>query len=143
MPKYTKKSLKKLLDDANILTTSDTIPALVILALDHNLINRDDVLTKVEKTPKQPVEEKRPVGRPRKYPPKEVDPNAVVDPKYHRLRTIRTNPRTVKLINVETGEETVYKSMYQLMKDTKHSYDYYRARDGCIVDGVKIKIIVD
>ncbi len=92
--------------------------------------------------PKQPAEEKRPVGRPRKYPPKIVDPDKVVDPKYHRLRTIRTNPMKVKLTNVETGEETLYKSMYRLMKDTKRSYDYYRARDGCIADGVKIEILV-
>ena len=82
-----------MLQDNNITTTAKSIAALMLIALDNGVITREEVL---RNEPKQ-ESEKKPRGRPRKYPPKEVDPNKVVDPKYHRLRTIRTNPISVKL----------------------------------------------
>src|SRR6218665_1373209 len=40
----------------------------------------------------------------------------LVDEKYERLKTIRTNPRRVEILDRETGEVVVYPSMYKAGK---------------------------
>lgn len=131
---YTKRDLLKLLADNNINATTNNLPELVVIALDKNVITRDDVFrSKVEK-------EKRPRGRPRKYPPKEVDPNKIIDPKYNRLLTIRKNPRKVTLTNVKTGDVTSYHSLYKAVKSTGLSFTYFKRNNGKIVDGMKIEM---
>ena len=123
--KYTKKSVIKMLENNNIPTTEIE---LMIIALENGLQKREDP-------------EPRARGRPRKYPLKEVDPDKVVDPKYHRLRTIRTNPISVKLTNVDTGEATSYGSLYKASRATHHGCGFFVRNNGKVVDRMKIEVI--
>ena len=97
------------------------------------LQNNDETENIIEELPKR--------GRPRKYPRKEVDPNKQTDPKHYRLRTIKNEPKQVKITNETTGEVTIYRSIYHAMNETKRSWNYYRVRDGKTIDGIKIEII--
>lgn len=136
--KYTKKTLIKLLEDNNITTITKSIAELLLIALDNIVITREDVL-RPKKEPKPEVE-KKPCGRPRKYPPKEVDPNKVVDPKYERLLKIRNNPRKVTLTNVETGEIRTYDSLYKAVEATGHGCGYFLRNKEKTVNGIKIEV---
>ncbi|DAC81567.1 TPA_asm: hypothetical protein [Hydra adintovirus] len=150
--KYTKKYLLNLLKDNNIQQTSKDPMALVMIAMDNNLIDKDSVktniITKKQKKPKiervkrvkkeKVVKEKKSVGRPKFLPTKEKKER---DPKYDYLATIRTDPWGIKLTNMETGEVKNYKSFYDYNKKEKHSKTYIFSRNGKIVDGVKIEII--
>ena len=122
--KYTKESVIKMLENNNIPTTAIE---LMILALENDLQKREDP-------------EPRARGRPRKYPLKEVDPDKVVDPKYHRLRTIRTNPRTIKLTNVDTGTVTTYGSSYKAYQETHHDCKYFTRNNKKVINGIRIEI---
>ena len=153
---YTKKDLVKLLEDKNITTTAKSIAQLLLIALDFGAVTREELLaeTDAEREPpkprgrprKYPVQEsdepkvKRSRGRPRKYPPKEVDPNKVIDPKYERLLTIRNNPRTISMTNVETGETIKYGSSYKATIATGHTLKYFDHHNGKVVDGFKIEV---
>jgi len=57
-----------------------------------------------------------------------VEEAKVIDPKYDRLKTIRTNPRRVSVKDIETGETVEHKSMYaaarSLNKSSKLITDY-------------------
>lgn len=124
--KYTKQYLLKLLKkDNNILVeskrTSDVRSAaeLLLIAIDNNLIKREDIMTS-----DNIVERSR--GRPK------TD--------YEYLKSIRNNPKNVKVTNVETGEVTVYNSTYKATKETKHGYDYLIQNNGKIIDGLKIEV---
>lgn len=146
---YSKKSLTKMLEDNDITPTTKSIAALLLICLDNGLVTREEVLPKEpkepKKEPKEPKElkEPKPRGRPRKYPPKEVDPNKATDPKYHRLRTIRTNPISVKLTNVDTGEATSYSSLYKASRATHHGCGFFIRNNGKLVDGIKIEVDED
>ena len=142
---YKKRELLKLLCDRNIIAPSNSLLIeLLLIALDHNVITRDDVFrsNNVEKLSKQidPIEKKRTRGRPRKYPPKQIDPNWIRDPKYDRLCMIRNNPRKVTLTNVETGAVTTYHSLYKAAKSTGRACIYFKRNNGKIVDDMKIEI---
>ena len=136
--RYSKKDLIKLLKDNNITTTAKSIIELMLLALDNEILSREDVVP-AKKEPKEPNNPK-PRGRPRKYPLKEVDPNKVVDPKYHRLRTIRTNPISIKLTNVDTGEVTTYGSLYKASRATHHGCGFFMRNNGKVVNGSMIEV---
>ncbi len=137
--KYTRKQLQTLLIDNNITTTAKSIIGLMLIALDNNILKREDVV-EPPKEPKTSKEPPKPRGRPRKYPPKEVDPNKVVDPKYYRLRTIRNNPSSIKLTNVATGEATTYGSFYKAARATHHGCGFFVRHNGKVVDGVLIEV---
>lgn len=135
--RYTKKTLTKLLQDNGVTTTAKSIAALLLLALENGAITREDVI----KPDKPDLDtEKRPRGRPRKYPPKEVDPNKVVDPKYQRLLEIHENPRAVRTTNVETGEVKCYSSLHKAKSALGHGSGYYIRNNGKVVDGIKIEV---
>lgn len=106
--------MKELLASNGIETESNSKVELMLLALDNDFLKREDIIA-VKKEPKE-QKEKRPVGRPRKYPPKEFDTNKVIDPKFERLKNIRRNPKSVNITNVETGEVTIYPSIYKAEK---------------------------
>jgi len=133
--KYTKKNLMTLLQDAAVSTTAKSIAKLLIIALDNGVVKREDILC-----PEQEKPEKKPRGRPRKCPPKEVDLAKIVDPKYHRLRTIRTNPISVKLTNVHTGEVTSYSSLYKASSATHHACNFFKRNNGRVIDGRRIEV---
>ena len=141
--RYSKKDLQKLLKDNNITVTAKSKIELMLLALDNEILSREDVVIPKQepkkREPKEPKEPK-PRGRPRKYPPKEVDPNTVIDPKYHRLRTIRTNPISVKLTNVDTGEAASYGSLYKASRATHHGCGFFIRNNGKVVDGIMIEV---
>ena len=144
--KYTKKTLTTLLQDNGVVITAKSLTALVLLALDNDLITREDVIPQDKGNGNGNSNlnldtEKRPRGRPRKYPPKEVDPNKVVDPKHHRLRTIRTNPTLVKLTNVSTGEVESYDSLYKACAATRHGSGFFIRNNGKVVDGIIIEVV--
>ena len=126
---YTRKYLKNLLKENGISKTADNKIALMMLALENNLISKVTLLGK----PK----EARPVGRPREYEKKEKKP---IDPKYERLGLIRNNPLGVRITHVETGEVIEYGSTYETRKKTGHSWLYFKKRDGKIKDGYKVEI---
>ena len=133
----TKIDLKKLLEENDITKTSDNILTLMMIAIDHGLIDRESVMSEAKE-----VGVKNPVGRPRKYPKKEAkSPNAVRDPKYDRLIGIRNKPVSVKLTNMETGEIKIYKSLYKAINETKHGWRYLEARNGKVDNGFKIEIL--
>jgi hypothetical protein len=135
--KYTKKNLIKLLEDNNITTTATSVIELMLLALDNAILKREEIKQENDSV----SIEKKSRGRPRKYPVKEVDPDKVVDAKYHRLRTIRTNPTTIKLTNVDTGKATTYGSLYKASQDTKHGCGYFVRNDGREVNGILIEVM--
>ena len=56
--KYTKKDLKKMLKENNINKTSNNKMSLILLAVENNLIDKNEWM--------EEVKEERPVGRPRK-----------------------------------------------------------------------------
>ena len=124
--KDTKKALIKVLQDNGVTTSTIDV---ILLALDNEILKREDANV-----------EKRPRGRPRKYPQKEFDPNKVVDPKHYRLRTIRTNPISVKLTNVDTGEVTLYTSLYKATTTTHHGSRFLIRNNGKVVDGILIEV---
>ena len=134
--RYTKNDLMTLLKDNNITTTAKSKIELMLLALDNEILSREDVVP----PKKEPESGKTP--RDRKYPPTEVDPNKVVDPKYHRLRTIRTNPKSIKLTNVDTGEVTAYGSLYKASLATKHGGGFFIRNNGKVVHGILIDVMV-
>jgi hypothetical protein len=74
------------------------------------------------------------------YPKIEEDPNKVTRTKQEWLRTIRNNPRTVTLTNVETGEVTVYKSLYKAGIETNLRWQYFLMNNGNVVNGIKIEV---
>ena len=135
--KYTKKNLIKLLEDNNITKTATSVIDLMLLALDNDILKREEMK---QENDSQSIEKKS-RGRPRKYPPKEVNPDKVVDSKYHRLRTIRTTPTTIKLTNVDTGKATTYGSLYKASHDTKHGCGYFVRNDGREVNGILIEVM--
>jgi hypothetical protein len=135
--KYTKKNLIKLLEDNNITTTATRVIDLMLLALDNDILKREEIK---QENDSESIEKKA-RGRPRKYPAKEVDPDKVVDPKYHRLKTIRTNPTTIKLTNVDTGKATTYGSLYKASHDTKHGCGYFVRNDNKVIDGILIEVM--
>ena len=140
-----KIELKKLSEENNITKISNNIMTLMMITIDHGLIDRELVMSEAKE-----VGVKNPVGRPRKYPKKEnTSPNAVAepgnkllrDPKYDRLIGIRNKPVTVKLTNMETGEIKIYKPLYSAIRETKHCWRYLESRDGKVDDGFKIEIL--
>ena len=54
-------------------------------------------------------------------PPKPVKEIKEINPKYQRLVGIRTNPRSVLLKNVNTGEKQSFSSIYKASRFIKHS----------------------
>ena len=56
--KYTKKDLKKMLKENGISKTSNNKMSLMLLAVENNLINKNEWM--------EDVKEERPVGRPKK-----------------------------------------------------------------------------
>jgi hypothetical protein len=110
--KYTSAALRKLLADNGIIKSGYTGKLeLLLIAHEAGLISREDVVP-----PKKQKDEPKKRGRPRKYPPKEVDPNKTVSPMYLRLRAIRHNPKTVTITNVET-----YKMNTQTVKQLREA----------------------
>ena len=134
--RYTKQALKKILNKNNINKTSDNITTLMMLALDHGLIDRELYMREVKE-----VATKNPVGRPRKYPKNTTTEESIRDPKYDRLIKIRNNPVSVRLTNVETGEVIEYKSTYEATKKTGRSWRYLKARHEKVDEGFKIEIL--
>jgi hypothetical protein len=134
--KYTSAALRKLLADNGIIKSGYTGKLeLLLIAYEAGLISREDVVP-----PKKQKDEPKKRGRPRKYPPKEVDPNKTVSPMYLRLRAIRHNPKTVTITNVETGEVTCYKSLYKAGIATNRRWDYFLVNNGNVVNGQKIEV---
>jgi hypothetical protein len=140
--KYTKKALIKLLQDADVSSTAKSIAELLVIALDNGVVKREDILCPEKEKPiNVKPKGKKLRGRPRKNPPKEVDPNKVVDPKYHRLRTIRVNPKSVKLTNVDTGEVESYDSLYKACAATRHGSGFFIRNNGKVIDGTMIAVV--
>jgi hypothetical protein len=140
MIKYSVTSLKQLLADNDIKTTAKNKTELLFLAYDAGLLTRELVMHPQTAIANE-VKEKKPLGRPRKYPPNEVVLDKVVDPKYYRLRMIRTNPTTIKLTNVATGQVTTYGSLYKAYQDTKHGCGFFMRNNGKEVDGILIEVM--
>ena len=132
--RYTKKVLKNLLEENGITKISDCFATLMALALENNLIDKNELLGKaIEKV------DKRPVGRPRiKELKKEVKP---IDPKYDRLRLIRKKPVTVRLTHVETGDVIEYNSLFKAIRETRRGWQYLESRNGKVDNGYKIEIL--
>ena len=105
--------MQKLLEENNVTKTSDRFATLIALAMENNLIDKNELLGEAKEKA-----EKRPVGRPRiKELKKKVKS---IDPKYERLRLIRKKPVTLRLTNVETGEVIEYNSLYKVIRETRH-----------------------
>ena len=109
----------------------------MLIAIDHGLIDRESVMSEAKE-----VGVMNPVGRPRKNPKKEnTSTNVVRDPINDRLIGIRNKPVIVKLTNIETGNIKTYKSLFSVIRETKHWWRYLESRDGKIEDGFKIEIL--
>ena len=135
--KYTKKDLKKMLKENNINKTSNNKMALMMLAVENNLINRDTVFGSKYNGLRPSG---RFVGRPRIHEKKEKKPT---DPKYERLGLIRNNPSGLRITHVETGDVVEYRSTYEAKKKTGHSWIYFENRDGKVENGYKYEILND
>jgi len=61
----------------------------------------------------QLIELLRGIGLLPNEPPKPEKPKKEIDPRFERLRTIRTNPKRVTLKNITTGEEIMFPSIYK------------------------------
>ena len=135
----TRKDLKNLLKENGVLVTADNKITLMFLAVENNLISKDDIF-KGKFRGMRPVG--RGVGRPRKEK-KEKIKNTPIEPKYERLGLIRNNPLGLRITHVETGEVIEYKSTYEATKKTGRSWYYYKNRDGGEYDGYKYEILND
>ena len=135
----TRKDLKNLLKENGVLVTADNKITLMFLAVENNLISKDDIF-KGKFRGMRPVG--RDVGRPRKEK-KEKIKNTPIEPKYERLGLIRNNPLGLRITHVETGEVIEYKSTYEATKKTGRSWYYYKNRDGGEYDGYKYEILND
>ena len=131
---YTRKDLKNLLKENGISKTADNKMALMILALENNLIDKETIFRGKYKRVRPAG---RPVGRPRIHERKEKKP---LDPKYERLGLIRNNPLGVRMTHVETGEVIEYGSTYEAKKKTGHSWIYFEFRNGKVDNGYKFEI---
>ena len=120
---YTRKDFKKLLKENGVSTTADNKMTLMILALENNLISKDDICRGKYKGVRPAG---RLVGRPRIHEIKEKKPT---DPKYERLGLIRNNPLGLRMTHVETGEVIEYSSTYEAKKKTGHSWIYFENRN--------------
>ena len=127
--KYSIAELKNMLIDVGIkpAATIDKTQ-LLFIAFENGLLKREELITRME-------DEGKKIGRPRKYPPKEVDPNKVIDPKYEYLKTIRNKSRPVRYENINTGEVREFRSIYEAAKETKRYTHFFTKNDGKIVDG--------
>ena len=134
---FTRKDLKNLLKENNINETANNKIALMLLAIENNLINRDTVFGS-KYNGLRPAG--RFVGRPRIHEIKEKKPT---DPKYERLGLIRNNPLGLRITHVETGEVVEYSSTYEAKKKTGHSWIYFENRDGKVENGYKYEILND
>jgi len=67
--------------------------------------------------------------------PKEKKEYKPIDPKYERLKTIRTSPRNVVIKDVETGESVEYKSMYAAARSLNKSSKVITDNNGKVYDG--------
>jgi len=66
----------------------------------------------------------------------------VVDPKFDRLKTIRTNPRKVSIRNIENDETVEYKSMYSAARFLNKSSKVITDNNGKTYKGkYEIKIL--
>ena len=130
--RYTKKNLQKLLEENGVTKTSDRFATLIALAMENNLIDKNELLGEAKK---------RPVGRLRIKELKKEGEVKIINPKYERLRLIRKKPVTVRLTNVETGEVIEYNSLYKAIRETRHGWQYLESRDGKMDDGFKIEIL--
>ena len=135
----TRKDLKNLLKENGVLVTADNKITLMFLAVENNLISKDDIF-KGKFRGMRPVG--RGVGRPRKEK-KEKIKNTPIEPKYERLGLIRNNPLGLRITHVETGEVIEYKSTYEATKKTGRSWYYYKNRDGGEYGGYKYEILND
>ena len=135
----TRKDLKNLLKENGVLVTADNKITLMFLAVENNLISKDDIF-KGKFRGMRPVG--RGVGRPRKEK-KEKIKNTPIEPKYERLGLIRNNPLGLRITHVETGEVIEYKSTYEATKKTGRSWYYYKNRDGGEYDEYKYEILND
>ncbi|XP_065641177.1 uncharacterized protein LOC136073506 [Hydra vulgaris] len=96
-------------------------------------------IVRVKRVKKEKViKEKKKAGRPRNNPIKEKKKR---DPKYDWLAKIRTNPTTIKLTDIETGEVKIYNSLYDYIRKEKHCKSYAEKYNGKVKNGVKIEII--
>ncbi|XP_047141448.2 uncharacterized protein LOC124816340 [Hydra vulgaris] len=96
-------------------------------------------IVRVKRVKKEKViKEKKKAGRPRINPIKEKKERY---PKYDWLAKIRTNPTTIKLTNIETGEVKIYNSLYDYIRKEKHCKSYAEKHNGKVKNGVKIEII--
>ena len=131
---YTRKDIKKLLEKNGIDKTAENKMALMMLALENNLISKDAVFGS-KYNGVRPVE--RFVGRPRIHEIKEKKPT---ENKYERLGLIRNNSLGLRMTHVETGEVIEYGSTYEAKKKTGHSWNYFENRDGGVYNGYKFEI---
>src|SRR5271155_4819365 len=82
--------LKSLMKENEIKGSSNmTKPEIIRVLLDRGIISEDSV-----KKPDAPVTQE-------------------IDPKYEFLKSIRNNPKSVEIRDLETGEITTYPSMYK------------------------------
>ncbi|XP_065642087.1 uncharacterized protein LOC124807031 [Hydra vulgaris] len=96
-------------------------------------------IARVKRVEKEKViKKKKKAGRPRINPIKEKKER---DPKYDWLAKIRTNPTTIKLTNIETGEVKIYNSLYDYIRKEKRCKSYAEKYNGKVKNGVKIEII--
>ena len=141
---HTKKDLKNLLKENSVSKASNNLMTLMMIAMDNRLIDRESVMSEAKEIGlEKSLKPKNPVGRPRKNPEKcnLNEKEKSTDPKYDRLKGIRNKPVTIKLINMETGEIKIYKSLCSAMRETKHGWRYLKACDGKVDDGFKIEIL--
>ena len=134
---FIRKDLKNLLKENGVPTTADNKITLMFLAVENNLISKDDILKGKYKGIRPAG---RLVGRPRIHEIKEKKPT---DPKYERLGLIRNNPLGLRMTHVETGEVIEYSSTYEAKKKTGHSWIYFENRDGKVENGYKYEILND
>jgi len=101
--KHTMKSLKQLLMDNKIeYAETSKKTQLLFQAIDGGLLKREDVFPSLKP----------------------------INPKYERLRKIRTHPKKVIYRDMETGETIIYDSVYKAMKATGHGHHFFRKPNG-------------
>jgi hypothetical protein len=127
--------LTKLIEENKLAGNEIEGSELIMEALEHTIVNSN--IIKLEDAPK------RGRGRPWKpgsipKPPKE---DKEVDPKFFRLRKIRTNPTLIRMTNVSTGEVTEYKSQYAASKALNHGCGFFTRNNGKVVNGMLVEIM--
>ena len=113
--KFKLPELRQMLIDNNLKGISRNKTEIIELLINKGYLKKEDVY------PEQRIVEKKVIEKEIKKP---------IDPKYERLRNLRTQPKKVVYTDLETGNVQEFDSVYKAARATKHSSKLFTDYNG-------------